>query len=191
MKIKSLIIAALLVSLVATAFAGEDEPRTGFAVVTVKGTSIYKVIYKPEIAGKVKLNIYNAGGAVIFSESVYATNGFMVPLNFSGLSAGEYTIELTGAAGKKVERVSYQPETNIKRVHVTRISNEENKYLLAVASTGSDVIYIRIFDRNNNLLHVEKREITGDFAQVYKLTSASAYTFEVSDQTGNTNTVKF
>ena len=190
MKMKSLIIAMLAVFTAGVAF-GEDEPRTGFAVVSVKGSSVYKVIYKSENAGKVKLNIYDASGSVIFTETIYGANGFMVPLNFAGLTAGEYTIELLGAAGKKTERVAYQPHANLKRIHVSKLANEESKYLLAVASTGIDILYIRILDRDNNLVHSEVKEINGDFAQVYKLAAPSAYTFEVTDKSGNTKSIKF
>jgi hypothetical protein len=191
MKMKSLIISMLVVFSAGIAFAGEDEPRTGFAVVSVKGSGVYKVIYKSESAGKVKLNIYDATGSVIFTETLYGVNGFMVPLNFGGLTAGEYTIELLGAEGRKAERVSHQPNSNVNRVHISKMANEESKYLLAVASTGSDVIYVRILDRNNNVIHSETKEINGDFAQVYKLAAPSAYTFEVTDKSGNTKSIKF
>src|SRR5688500_4011966 len=112
MKMKSLIIAMLVVFSAGVVFAGEDEPRTGFAVVSLKGSSVYKVIYKSENSGKVKLNIYDAGGSVIFTETLTGVNGFMVPLNFAGLAAGDYTIELIGAAGRKTERISYQPDNS-------------------------------------------------------------------------------
>lgn len=192
MKVRSLLVAALVVFSIGVAFAGEDEPRTDFAVVSAKGSHVYKVIYKSEAAAKVKLNIYDQAGTVIFSETVFGGNGFMVPLNFSGLNAGEYTIELVGAAGRKIEKVSYNPTNNIKQVHVSKLAKDEAKYLLAVANTGNEVIHVRIYDRNKALIHSESKEISGDFAQVYNLGgNASAYTFEVTDNNGNTKTVTF
>lgn len=193
MKTKSLFIAAVVVFISAVAFAGKDEPRkTGLAVVPVKGSEIFKVIYKGESFGKVKLNIYNATGTMILSQTMNGVDGFICPVNFTGLTSGEYTIELIDATGKKVEKVVYAPQQNIKRVNVSRIANEENKYILSIANSGSEFINLKIYDSNENLIHEESKTIDGNFAQVYKLTDkSSSHTFQVTDNAGNTKTIKF
>jgi hypothetical protein len=193
MKTKSLFIAALLVFGSAVAFAGKDEPRkTGFAVVPVKNSEIFKVIYRGESAGKVRLNIYNASGSLVLTETINGVDGFIVPVNFAGLNYGDYTIELVDAAGKKSEKVSYQSKRNVKSVHVGKLLNQENKFIVAVAANGADEISLKIYDQNNNIVHNETKNIAGDFAQVYKLDGASSsYTFEVTDKTGFIKTVKF
>jgi hypothetical protein len=112
MKTKSLFIAALVVFSSAVAFAGKDEPRkTGLAIVPVKN-EVFKVIFKSESTGRIKLNIYNENGTVVFTDTVYGVDGFIRPLNFSGMRSGNYTIELVDASGKKAEKVSYQPKAN-------------------------------------------------------------------------------
>jgi hypothetical protein len=192
MKIKSLIIAALVVFSSAVAFAGNDGPNTGLAIVPAKGSEVYKLIYKSENAGKVKVNIYNKAGSLIFQETIYGLNGFIFPLNFEGLSSGDYTVEVVDASGKKIEKISYAPKGNFKQVHISRISKEENKYIIAVANNGTELITINIFDDKNNLVHAETKTITGDFAQVYKLAdTSSSYTFKVWDKAGNTKTIGF
>jgi hypothetical protein len=196
MKFKALFVAALVVISSVVSAAGKDEPRkTGLAIIPVKGTEVFKVIYKGENTGKVKINIYNANGEIIFSETISSTDGFICPVNFKGLTSGEYTIELVDATGKRVEKVSYQPvqpKKNLQHVHVSRISSEEGKFLLAISSIGAEKINVNIYDANNNLVHTENKDITGNFAQVYKIENASgAYTFEISDKAGNTKTVKF
>src|SRR6188768_3753575 len=109
MKTKSLFIAALVVVSASVAAFGKEEPTSnkGMAVVPVKGSEVFKVIYKGEAAGRVKLNVYNTESKLVFSETISGTDGFIRPLNFSGLTAGEYTIELVDALGKKSEKVSY------------------------------------------------------------------------------------
>jgi hypothetical protein len=196
MKFKSLFVAAFVVISSVALAAGKDEPRkTGLAIVPVKGTEVFKVIYKGENTGRVKLNIYNAEGQTIFSETIGVLDGFICPVNFKGLASGEYTIELIGANGKKVEKVSFQsiqPSRNIKHVHVSRINNEAGKFLFAVTSTGAEKINVNIYDENSKLVHTESKEIAGDFAQVYKLENAKgSYTFEISDNNGNIKTIKF
>jgi len=194
MKTKSLFLAALVVLSSAVAFAGRNEEprRTGFAIVPVKGSEIFKVVYKGETAGKVKLNIYNGDGLLILSQTFTGVDGFILPVNFAGLTSGDYSIELVDASGKKVEKVSYQTKRNIRHIHVSRIQNEENKFLLSVANNGTESITLKIYDSANNLLHTENKTIRGDFAQVYKLAKASEhYTFEVTDNDGNTKAIRF
>jgi hypothetical protein len=193
MKTKSLFFAALVFVSAVAAAAGKDEPRTGMAVIPVKGTEVFKVIYKGQSAGKVKLNIYNDQSKLILSENFNGVDGFICPLNFSGLTNGEYTIELIDANGKKIEKINYQPNKNAAIVHVSKIRNEEGKYLLSVGnSQGIDQISVKIFDVQNNLIHTEIKSVNGDFAQVYKLeNSSSSYTFEVSDGNGSIKTIQF
>lgn len=197
MKTKSLLFAAL-VFVTSIAFAGKDEPRkTGMAIVPVKGSETFKVIYKGATAGKVKLNIYNADGKVILTESFAGTDGFILPVNFAGLKGGEYTIELVDATGKKSEKVSLttvEKKTGVAAiVHVSKIGADNDKFLLSVANTtpGSK-INVRIYDAKSNLIHNETQSVNADFAQVYKFNAVSeAYTFQVTDSTGKTKTIRF
>jgi hypothetical protein len=192
MKITSLFIAALVVLNSAVAFASEDEPRTGFAVISVKGREVFKVIYQSESAGRVKLNIYNSKGSVIYTETFYGTDGFIMPLNFKGLSAGEYTIEVVSPEGRKLEKVQYNPANNTKQIRVSKIAGEEGKYLLAIANSGKEMISVNIYDQRNHLVFHESKTIDGEFAQIYKLeNTSSSYTFEVTDQDGNAKRVTF
>ena len=193
MKTKSLLIAALVVvSATVSAFAKEEPTNAGLAIVPVKGSQTFKIIYKSENAGTTKVKIYNAESKVIFSESVSNAGGFILPLNFAGLTAGEYTIELADATGTKTEKVTFQPVAKSKlNVHVAKM-NEEGKFLLAVANTTNEVITVKIYDNFNNLVYNETKELNGDFAQVYSLKNAtSSYTFEISDNTGNSKSVTF
>ncbi len=193
MKTKSLLIAALVVVSAAVSAIGKEEPtKAGLAIVPVKGSQTFKVIYKSENVGTTKVNIYNAESKVIFSEVVSNTGGFILPLNFNGLQSGKYTIELIDATGTKTEKINFQPAAKSSlSVHVAKLS-EEGKFLLAVANTKNEVITIKIYDNFNNLVYNESKELNGDFAQVYALKNVSpSYTFEVSDNAGHIKLVAF
>lgn len=190
MKTTSLFIAALVV--VSAAF-GKEEPSSnkGLAVVPVKGSEVFKVIYKGETAGRVKLNIYNVNGSVVFTESFSGTDGFIRPLNFKGLESGEYIIELVDASGKKTEKVSYSKSASTKSIHVSKVT-ESDKYLLAVAGAGSEEIRVNIYDGSNNLVHSETKMVNGDYAQLYSLKNVTGtVTFEVTDKDGIVKTASF
>ncbi|MBL0740116.1 hypothetical protein [Chryseolinea lacunae] len=192
MKTKSLYLAALIVISAAVAAVGKDEPRSaGVAIVPVKGSEVFKLIYKSETASKVKLSIYDASAKVIFSETLSNVDGFIRPLNFSGLPFGEYTVEIADAAGKKIEKISFQPAKTTGAIHVSKLANEEGKFLLAVSKGASSQINVKIYDEANNLVHSETREVAADFAQLYTIKTVGSYTFEVSDNAGNTKTVRF
>ncbi len=192
MKTKSLYIAALIVMAGAVTAVGKDEPRNaGLAVVPVKGSEVFKVIYKGESATKVKLNIYNSSSQVIFSETVNSNGGFIRPLNFKGLTFGEYTIELTDASGKKSEKVNYQPVKHESQVHISKLA-EGGKYLLSVAQNDGEIVTVRIFDEANNLIFTDTRSDAGDFAKLYSLKNVvGSVTFEVSNNSGRINTTTF
>jgi hypothetical protein len=194
MKTKSLLFTALVMISAAVSAVGKDEPRkTGMAIVPVKGSEVYKVIYKGESAGKVRLNIYNAAAQLILTETFNGIDGFICPLNFTGLQAGDYTVEIVDATGKKIEKISYQAKKNTKYIHVSKITNEAGKFLLSVVNaTANEEISVKIFDAKNNLIHTESKEVKGDFAQVYKVSNVSTgYTFEISDKSGNIKTYNF
>ncbi len=189
MKTKSLFAALLMIS--AVAFAGKNEPvRTGMAVIPVKGSEVYKVVYKGVAQGKVKLSILSADGKVILSET-FNSDGFIRPLNFSGLEAGEYTITVADATGVKSEKIVYGGvKRNVSNVHVSKLKNA-GKYLLSVANAVNGPIQVRIIDSKNNVVFTETKLVNGDFAQVYKIEATGSYTFEISDVRGNIKTAQF
>jgi hypothetical protein len=193
MKTKSLFLAGLVMLGSAVAFAGKDEPRkTGLAVIPVKGGEVYKLVYRGESIGKVKLSIFNSTGALVLTESIHGTDGFILPLNFTGLTSGEYTVEVLDASGKKAEKIIYQPSHSISSIHVSKLSAIESKFLVSISNKGSETIVLNIYDSENNLIHGEIRNISGDFAQVYKLQSlSSGFRFEITDLAGITKTIKF
>lgn len=192
MKTKSLFIAVVAMVISLAAF-GKEEPSNskGLAVVPVKGSEVIKVIYKGEAAGKVKLNIYNEESQLVFSESISGLDGFIRPLNFNGLKAGQYTVELIDATGKKIEKVDYKPAVSKKFVHISKLS-EEGKYLVAVSGNGKETVDVKIYDANNNLLHSELKSIDGSYAQVYTVKNLNGkVTFQVTDAAGTSKTVRF
>ncbi|MEK6783290.1 MAG: hypothetical protein AABY93_16435 [Bacteroidota bacterium] len=184
MKTKSFLTAVLMVIGVAGASAQS-------VAVEKKGPNVFKITYRDETAGRVKMSIFNESGREVFSETFSDVKSFARPLNFIEMEQGEYTIELVGNSGKKVEKINYFLEPSLKNVHLTKIANE-SKYLLAVTNEGSEQITVRIFDSANQLVFDESKQSNNGFAQVYNLKNVQgAFTFEVSDQSGNTKTIRY
>ncbi len=189
MKAKSFL-AAFIVLVGAVTFAnGQVAPRV--VVVNQKNSGTFKVIYEGEKVGNVKMTILNKRGQVVFKETTQNVDGFMRPVNFTGMEPGEYSIEIADASGKQIQHIMYANTTSVKSVQVSKIK-EEGKYLLAVANNGSEQINVRIFDGANNLVHNEDLTINGNFGLVYNLKDVVGVpTFEVTDRTGNIRTIKY
>jgi hypothetical protein len=163
-------------------------------VISVKGSSVFRVIYKGAETGKVRLNIFDAQNKRIHTETITALNGFIYPLNFTGLASGDYTIELIDNSGKQRQVVHYVPTSviDLKTVHMTRLINQDGKYLLAISNAQNENIHVRIYDRDSQLVFSEGKEITGAYAAVYKINNAgNGYTFEITDQAGNIRSFSF
>ena len=193
MKMKMFFVAALVLASSVFAVAA-DAPR--MAIVPVKGSEVFKVIYKSETAGKVKLRIYNAESRVILTETFSNVDGFILPINFKGLDAGEYTIELIDANGSRLEKINFtksvaakQAEEKIQRfAHVTRVP--DGRFLLSVVN-GQEKVNVQIYSAEDVLVYSETIAVSGDFAKVFRVDKPLGVTFRVSDSNGLIKTVQF
>lgn len=179
--------------IVSTASAFADAP-TSLTVVPA-ASQVYKVYYKTNETGKVKVSIINSRNELVFSEVMSNVASFVRPYNFSELPEGEYTIVLEDKNGKQVEKVNYTMNKIVSFVKVTEVANADNKYMLNIANNGSEVVTVRIFS-GNALVHTQNIEVTGAFGQVYNLNQIKAatnasITFEVSSSSGKYQSITF
>ncbi len=197
MKTKSVVLAGMMV--LASIFSFAIEPSNSqLVIVNQKETGMFKVIYQGTSEQNVVMKIYNQSGEVVFTETIKSVTGFIRPVNFTGMDAGEYSIEIADENGKQLQKIAYKTTSKIKSVHVSKVKsvhvskvNEEGKYLLAVANSGTEQINVRIYDGDNNLVHNENMTINGNFGLVYNLKQvAGVPTFEITDNIGNTKVIK-
>jgi hypothetical protein len=190
MKTKSIVF-ALVMGFVSVAAVAADPVSPKMVVLNQKDGGIFKVIYAGIQTGKISLTIYDEANTLVFAETVSGVDGFIRPVNFSGMNEGTYTIEVADASGKLVQKVDYKKETiNENLIRVAKMGTD-NKYLLAIANTN-EVINVRIFDGANNLVHNQSVTVDGSFGLVYNLKNVvGAPTFEVTNQAGATKVVKY
>jgi hypothetical protein len=106
------------------------------------------------------------------------------------LTPGEYSIEVADGTAKQIQKVSYIESNKTQRVHVAKLTNEANKYLLSVANEGA--INVRILDGANNIIHEQDINVTVPTGLVYNLKSVEgAPTFLVTDEAGIVKTIKY
>jgi hypothetical protein len=191
MKAFSLLLVGVLFSTLVFA-NGTDEPNkseSSVAVTNSVGSSLFKLFYKAEQAGTVKVSIFSNDSKLVFSEKMKNANGFMRPYNFTGLPAGKYTIQIEDKNGIRTEQVEYTAGKIEKYISLVKIA-EEGKYLLSINSKSSDTISVSIFDEFDQLIHKQDKTIEHNFAEVLNLKNINRFTIEVSDSQGLLKSVK-
>ncbi len=189
MKKITLLFACVLVSAFAWAGRRDENPKgtSGMAVVKSNATS-YKLIYKSELASNVKIQIFDQGNLLVFSETIRKSSGFVRPYNFEGLSEGEYTIRIDNGSNWLTETVDYHAGRIEKLAHLVPL--HDGRYLLTVAGKGQDQLSIRIFDKEGEAIYSALNKVEGDFGQIYNLSHMSGpFSFEVTGSNSSSRTL--
>jgi hypothetical protein len=190
LKINALVIACMMsLSAIATS-------PSSMTVTTTSNGSVFNINYKTTEAENVKVSIINSLNQTVFSETINNVVSFVRPYNFSQLAEGEYTIVVADKRGKQAEKVSYSLNKIASFISVSEMAHSENKYALNVNNNGSEVVYVKIYDGNEELIHEQNVEVTGSFGLIYNLsqvksTVGSSVTFEISTSSGKMQTIKF
>lgn len=181
MKTKSVVF-ALMMAFVSVAALAADPVGPKMVVVNQKDPATFKVIYEGSQTGKLTLRILDSEGKKVVTEIISGVEGFMRTVNFAGMEAGDYTIEVSGVNGKQSKKVTYQPVAEGSSIHVAKLASD-NKYLLAVANAKE--VNVKIYDGTNTLVHDQNVTVNGSIGLVYNLSKISgAPKFEVSSATG-------
>ncbi len=203
MKTRNVVLTMVAV-IVASTFTFAGNPTSKIVVVNQSNSEIFKVIYEGTMVGKVTLKVYDNQGRELLAETTTGLSKFMRPVNFAGMEAGEYSIEITDANGKQSQKVNYKignkparlenllvkNESSIKSVHITKLQGE-GKYLMSVVTDGTKKINVRIFDDSENMVHNENVTVNGSTGLVYNLKDVQGQpTFLVIDNAGNKKVIK-
>jgi hypothetical protein len=191
LKFASFICACLLLTLSASAGA-----PASFTIVPASNAAVYNVLYKSAEAGRVKISIINSSNQVVFTEVLNNVASFQRPYNFSALEQGEYTIALEDRNGKQVEKVKYFMNKVSSFIRVAQIPGTSARYLLNIASNGTETVTVKIYNSENVLLHVENVVTSGNYGVVFnlsqvKLSPSSTVFFEITTGSGKTETAMF
>ena len=180
MKTKSVVL-ALVMALVSVAALAADPVNPKMVVVNQKDQATFKVIYEGSQTGKLTLRIWDNQGNKVVTQTISGVESFMRTVNFAGMTAGEYTIEVSGANGKQTQKITYQPAAGVSTqsaIHLSKLSAVD-KYLLAVSNAKE--VNVKIYDGVNNLVHDQNVAVNGSIGLVYDLSKVSGSPkFEVS-----------
>jgi hypothetical protein len=187
MKKILLVMLALVVS--GATFANNADHVSGTEAIVTNSGSTVKLIYKSDTKSKVIVSIYNEEHTLVFSETFQQVDGFTRPYNLSNLNEGTYSIEVKDGISTYKEHIVYKksiaPKSTIQ-ARVAKVTGQKGKYVLSVPNKGKQVIFVNIYDSNNNLQYSQQEQLSGDFAKVYNVGKfGSKILFEVLDAKGN------
>jgi len=198
MKAKT-ILAASFVLISSVIFAnGSDDNK--LAVVRGQEAGTFKVIFKGEDQASATVNVLDSEGNLVYTKDINSANGFLLPMNFTGLKSGEYTIEVQNGSNTWTKSIYYsrneksstkvEKNSTIQYVHVSKMKND-GKYLLSVMKTGNEVITINVFNANDDLVHSESRKTDGNLSVIYDVKDFSgASKFQITDEAGYSTIIK-
>ncbi len=189
MKTKSIILSIVAIVIASTFTMAAEPINPKVVVVNQKESSVFKVIYAGDASRLVVLKLYNSNGDVVFTEKLNAKNGFSLPLNFSGMNFGEYTIEVNNGVTSERTTVDFERAEASKvgepadlSAYVAKIS-DDRKFLLSVSNGAEERINLKIYDDEKNLIHNETMTVAGTKGIVYNLNNVTgALTFVVSSK---------
>src|SRR6185436_17573393 len=118
------IISAIALIVFASASLMASDPEPAFEIKNVEGSSIYKVVYKSAGEGKASMKIFDKDHRVLYSEVLNYTHGFTYPLDFAGMTEGEYTIEISDKENQLRQSLVYDVKSPLAYVHVSKQPNE-------------------------------------------------------------------
>lgn len=194
MKVKSFLAAALVLasSVVFATEANEGQ----LVVVRSQASDVFKVIFESQKYVFATVNIYDNAGNLVFQQDVKGKNGFILPMNFSGLNNGEYSIVVKQNGNSYKHTVNFEAtervvkSSSIQNVYVSKLV-ANGKYLVSVSTAEEQFVRVNVFDINNELLHTETRKANGDLSIVFNVKDASGEVkFQVTDKLGYSKTIK-
>jgi hypothetical protein len=166
--------------------------------ITPSSNAVYNVYYKGTAATSVKVTIFNSKNRVVFTETIYSA-GFRRPYNFRELPAGQYKVVVSGKDGEQVQTIDHKvvaASSTKSLIRVTSLSGNDDRYLVTIANSSSQNVWIRIYNNGQGLVHEEKITVDGSAAQVFNLSkiqgrNKSAIQFEIVTEQGQIETMTF
>ncbi len=149
MKMRMMITVAMLVAGVVAETLADDPAKVA---VVKRNDHTYKVIYTGDAAETI-LTVKDHFGEVVFSDRINSARGFILPLNFSSLKPGSYTIEVLAGREKFSETIVLgrlrNPGSTPLTAHVAHLG--KNRYLCSVKSENQLPVTLSVQDVNGEV----------------------------------------
>ena len=132
-----------------------------------------ELTYLSEGEAKVKVNIYNQRGAIVYSEVIKHPKSFSKSYDLSKLPKGEYEFEIVDSRKVVSEKVTLSSAKNAEKFLKADVSmTEEGKYSLVVIGEVVKPIQVNIYNARGILLYGDYISVEKSFTRSYDLTKS-------------------
>lgn len=160
-------------SVVGNSSVDTSRKATYYRVMPIPEMQKFRVFYQPEKEEDVKVLIFNQGNQLIYSEVVRDTEGFAKVFDLTGLSTGNYFLELKSKSASYREMISWDSNegqniviSSLKDKKVAMLGNPDASFSLKILDEKGTLIYTDGFNKNEvvnklyNLQQVEGSEVS-------------------------------
>jgi len=182
MKTKIAFIAAFCC--IAISITGLTETTPTLEIVRRDTTSVYIINYTGSKTGRVKITIRDEEQRTVLIKSYKDIKDFTLPLNFSSVSDGAYSIQIDNGTDKLTKTVNY---TKSFAPSYSRVENLGNGlYLLTASHFGREKITINVYNELSTKIFSQEKEVRGDFSMLFNLQNVTGIPyFEISEKLGD------
>jgi hypothetical protein len=154
--------------------------------ITRKGDAsrgIFLVNYRGVKTTPVTVLVKDRDGKEMLTKSIKSAKDFTMPLNFSSVDEGTYTITIDNGSEKLTQTLNYANEKAQTYSHVANLG--DNHYLFTSSNAGSEKVTIRIYNDAEEMIYEKEYVIKGETAILFDLKEMSGTAFfEISEKTG-------
>jgi hypothetical protein len=184
MKLHVLIIGALGLMSSATATAAVQQDSSFLYISRKDSSNVYLLNYVSPKPGNLVVTIKDDLGSTLVTRSLASTREFSLPVNFSSVSEGVYSVQVENSGEKSVRSIAYNHDTAPTYSHVIGIGN--SRYLLEASHAGTENISVIIYDGEGNIVYEQKKVLRGNFTFLFNLKNVPGEpSFRVFEESGH------
>ena len=182
MKAKMLIIAAFC-CIAGVANSAPSDTSPSLEIVRLDTTSVYLVNYMGSKTGKVTVTVKDDAQGLILIRSYRDVKDFSLPINFSSVPEGVYSIQIDNGIEKLNRTLNYTKDISPTYSRVENLG--DGRYLLTSSHSGKEKITVRVYNESSVKVYEEEKVVRGDFSMLFNLKNITGQPyFEVSEKSG-------
>lgn len=162
---------AFVIVINATGFTyANDLDKKGNALKVIrKSDNLYNVVYQSKEDQQVSIQFIDEDQNVLYAEAISTSNGFIKPLDLSGLPAGSYQIRLVSSTDTLMRDIVVLTAEQLYADLIAVRSVGESQYALSIDEKVGKSLSLYIKDARGEILH--SGEVDCSDSKVYDLTN--------------------
>ena len=162
--------------------------RSGMGVIHHKA-SVFKLFYKSEESADVKVEIIDANSAIVFTETIRKSDGFVRPYNFAMLPEGRYTIKVDNGSNWMIERIEYRTGRLVSP-SAQVVTLREGKFLLVMAGREDEHFSVSVSGKTGDVIYHDDDAVAGSSAKLFNFKKIEGpFRFDITGPHGYAKTI--